>query len=145
GRGFFQLGHSYPCLLDATAAQRRCSTPPMFRRPNGGMHMSVSKTGLIAALIVLAGCPFESVDSSVSSKSRSSSAHGRGHGRGHGRTAMPVVFDTDMDFDDAAALAYLCQEHKLGQIDLRAVTVSNNGVGLPGSAIRHARCVLAEC
>lgn len=57
----------------------------------------------------------------------------------------PVVFDTDMDFDDAMALAFLCQEHKLGRIDLRAVTVVNNGAGLPGSAIRHARCVLEAC
>jgi purine nucleosidase len=62
----------------------------------------------------------------------------------HG-SAIPVVFDTDMDFDDAMALAYLCQEHKLGRIDLRAVTVVNNGAGLPGSAIRHARCVLDAC
>ncbi|NUP12828.1 MAG: nucleoside hydrolase [Polyangiaceae bacterium] len=61
------------------------------------------------------------------------------------RDPMPVIFDTDMDFDDASALAFLCQEHKQGRIDLRAVTVTNNGVGLPGSAIRHARCVLAAC
>lgn len=57
----------------------------------------------------------------------------------------PVIFDTDMDFDDAAALAYLCQQHKQGEIDLRAVTVTNNGAGFPGNAIRHARCILAEC
>jgi len=55
---------------------------------------------------------------------------------------VPVVFDTDMDFDDAAALAYLSQEHKKGRIDLRAVTVTNSGAGLPGSAIRNARCLL---
>jgi purine nucleosidase len=54
-----------------------------------------------------------------------------------------VIFDTDMDFDDAATLAYLAQEHKAGHIDLRAITVTNNGAGLPGRAIRHARC-LAE-
>jgi purine nucleosidase len=57
----------------------------------------------------------------------------------------PVVFDSDMDFDDTAALAYLCQQHKLGRIDLRAVTVSNNGAAFPGQGIRFARCVLAEC
>lgn len=62
-----------------------------------------------------------------------------------GRTRTPVVFDSDMDFDDTAALAYLCQQHKLGHIELRAVTVTNNGAGFPGEAIRHARCVLAEC
>src|SRR5688572_27612050 len=54
-----------------------------------------------------------------------------------------VICDTDMDFDDAATLAYLAQEHKAGRIDLRAITVTNNGAGLPGRAIRHARC-LAE-
>ncbi|WP_053207601.1 nucleoside hydrolase [Jiangella muralis] len=53
-----------------------------------------------------------------------------------------VIFDSDMDFDDAATLAYLAQEDRLGRIDLRAVTVTNNGNGLPGRAIRHARCLL---
>jgi purine nucleosidase len=55
---------------------------------------------------------------------------------------IPVVFDSDMDFDDAAALAYLSREHKARRIDLRAVTVTNNGAGLPGSGIRNARCLL---
>ncbi|TYB53015.1 nucleoside hydrolase [Nonomuraea sp. PA05] len=54
-----------------------------------------------------------------------------------------VIFDTDMDFDDAATLAYLAQEHRAGRIDLRAITVTNSGAGLPGRAVRHARC-LAE-
>lgn len=69
---------------------------------------------------------------------------------GEGRTAtaatapVPVVFDADMDFDDAAALAYLSQEHKKGRIELRAVTVTNNGVGLPGLAIHNARCLLSR-
>lgn len=57
-------------------------------------------------------------------------------------TPVPVVFDTDMDFDDAAALAYLSQEHKRGRIQLRSVTLTNSGVGLPGLAIRNARCLL---
>jgi inosine-uridine nucleoside N-ribohydrolase len=61
------------------------------------------------------------------------------------RQRTPIVFDSDMDFDDTAALAYLCQQHKMGKIELRAVTVTNNGAGLPGEAIRHARCMLAEC
>jgi inosine-uridine nucleoside N-ribohydrolase len=56
--------------------------------------------------------------------------------------AVPVIFDTDMDFDDSTALAYLVAEHKLGRIKLLAVTVTNNGVGLPGRAIFHARCLL---
>jgi len=53
-----------------------------------------------------------------------------------------VVFDSDMDYDDTATLAYLAQEHRLGRIELRAVTVVNNGAGLPGRGIRHARCLL---
>lgn len=61
-----------------------------------------------------------------------------------GGRATPVIFDSDMDFDDTAALAYLARQHKMGRIELRAVTVNNNGAGFPGSAIRHARCVLAE-
>ncbi|WP_063780689.1 nucleoside hydrolase [Nonomuraea sp. SBT364] len=60
-----------------------------------------------------------------------------------GARTPSVIFDTDMDFDDAATLAYLSQEHKAGRIDLRAITVTNDGAGLPGRAIRHARC-LAE-
>jgi purine nucleosidase len=58
-------------------------------------------------------------------------------------TAPPVViFDSDMDWDDAATLAYLAQEEELGHLDLRAVTVVNNGAGLPGRAIQHARCLV---
>ncbi|MFG1700980.1 nucleoside hydrolase [Nonomuraea sp. NPDC049309] len=52
-----------------------------------------------------------------------------------------VIFDTDMDFDDAATLAYLSQEHRAGRIELRAITVTSAGAGLPGRAIRHARCL----
>jgi purine nucleosidase len=59
------------------------------------------------------------------------------------RAAIPVlVFDSDMDFDDAATLAYLAEEDKLGRIDLGAVTVVNDGAGLPGKALRHAQCLL---
>jgi purine nucleosidase len=53
-----------------------------------------------------------------------------------------VVVDTDMDFDDAAALAYLGEADRLGMIDLRAVTVSVAGVGIPGNGLAHARCEL---
>ena len=59
-----------------------------------------------------------------------------------GSSPVPVVFDTDMDFDDSAALAYLAGAHKLGLIDLKAVTVTSAGNGYSGSAIRHARCIL---
>ena len=58
---------------------------------------------------------------------------------------VPLVVDADMGFDDAAALAYLCEQHHRGSVELRAVTVANNGIGLPGKAIRHARCVLQAC
>ncbi|HEV2780454.1 MAG TPA: nucleoside hydrolase [Actinophytocola sp.] len=57
----------------------------------------------------------------------------------------PVIYDSDMDFDDATTLAYLCEEHKQRRIELRAVTVANNGMGLPGRALRHARSVLEQC
>jgi purine nucleosidase len=58
---------------------------------------------------------------------------------------IPVIYDSDMDFDDASTLALLCEEHKLGRIDLRAVTVANNGFGEPHRALRHARSVLNQC
>ncbi|WP_328471046.1 nucleoside hydrolase [Actinoplanes sp. NBC_00393] len=57
----------------------------------------------------------------------------------------PVIYDSDLDFDDASTLAYLCEEHKLGRIDLRAVTVANNGFGVPDRTLRHARSVLEQC
>jgi purine nucleosidase len=53
-----------------------------------------------------------------------------------------VIVDTDMDFDDAAALAYLVQADRLGMIDLRAVTVAGDGVAFPGAGLGHARCLL---
>ena len=58
------------------------------------------------------------------------------------RLVPAVVLDTDMDFDDAAALAYLAAWHKSGAIRLRAVTVENNGAGTPGLAGTQARCLL---
>jgi len=58
---------------------------------------------------------------------------------------VPVVFDGDMDFDDAATLAYLCQAHEQHHIDLRAVTVTNNGSGTPGRALTHTRGILDRC
>ncbi|MDG4825101.1 nucleoside hydrolase [Asanoa sp. WMMD1127] len=61
------------------------------------------------------------------------------------RRATPVIYDSDLDFDDASTLAYLCEEHKLGRIDLRAVTVANNGFGQPGRTSRHAVTILEEC
>jgi purine nucleosidase len=58
---------------------------------------------------------------------------------------VPVIYDSDLDFDDASTLAYLCEEHQLGRIDLRAVTVANDGFGEPGRTLRHARSILEQC
>jgi purine nucleosidase len=58
------------------------------------------------------------------------------------RHAQPVIFDTDVDFDDTVVLATLAQQHLEGRVSLRAVTVTNNGGGLPGKAYGHARCLL---
>lgn len=55
-----------------------------------------------------------------------------------------VIVDTDMDFDDTAALAYLAEADRIGLIDLRAVTVAIDGVAFPGSGLSHARCLLAK-
>jgi purine nucleosidase len=52
------------------------------------------------------------------------------------------VVDTDMDFDDTAALAYLAQADKLELIDLRAVGVEISGVAFAGNGLSHARCLL---
>ncbi len=68
-----------------------------------------------------------------------------GGSEGTGRGPVPVVYDSDLDFDDAATLLYLCQADKRGLIDLRAVTVVNNGVGTPGRSLTHARTILADC
>lgn len=95
------------------------------------------------SLMWLAGCAMDVGDdtgAATGALGESCSDECEGHG-----PAPAVIFDTDMDFDDAAALAYLCQQHKQGTIELSAVTVANDGAGMPGNAIRHARCVLAEC
>jgi len=62
-----------------------------------------------------------------------------------GREVPRFIIDTDMDTDDAAAIAYMCQEHLLGHVRLLGVTITNNGAGLPGKAIKHARCLLRQC
>ncbi|MBE1877348.1 nucleoside hydrolase [Myceligenerans pegani] len=58
---------------------------------------------------------------------------------------VPVIYDSDMDFDDASTLAYLCRAHQRGLIDLRAVTVVDNGIGTPGRTLTHARTLLRGC
>ena len=62
--------------------------------------------------------------------------------RGSRPHQYPVIFDTDADFDDTVALAALAQQHIKGLIDLRAVTITNNGGGLPGKGFQHVRCLL---
>ena len=62
--------------------------------------------------------------------------------RGSRAHQHPVIFDTDADFDDTVALAALAEQHIKGQIDLRAVTITNNGGGLPGKGFQHVRCLL---
>ncbi|HEV7976969.1 nucleoside hydrolase [Amycolatopsis sp.] len=57
----------------------------------------------------------------------------------------PVIYDSDLDVDDASTLAYLCVQHKQRRIDLRAITVNNNGFGTPGRARQHAISVLEQC
>lgn len=97
--------------------------------------MSIGKQLVPLVLLISLGC---GSDPSAGATAAASAA-------ACSRRAPAIVFDTDMDFDDAAALAYLCAEHRSGNIELRAVTIENDGAGLPGSAIRHARCVLAAC
>lgn len=56
-----------------------------------------------------------------------------------------VIADVDSDYDDIVSLAYLCQEHRRGNLQLAAVTITNSGAGYPGKALRHVRCVLEAC
>jgi inosine-uridine nucleoside N-ribohydrolase len=61
-------------------------------------------------------------------------------------TPRPVVItDVDSDYDDMVSLAYLCQEHQRGNLQLAAVTVTNSGAGYPGKAVRNVRCMLEAC
>ena len=62
-----------------------------------------------------------------------------------GHRPVPVVYDSDLDFDDASTLAFLCQAHKQGRIELLAVTVVNNGIGTAGRSLTHARTILEKC
>ena len=64
------------------------------------------------------------------------------NGDSHPTPPRQVIYDTDADFDDIVALAALAEQHIQGRIDLRAVTVTNNGAGLPGKGYKHVRCLL---
>src|SRR5689334_12464397 len=65
-------------------------------------------------------------------------------GNEHGPQPLPIVFDNDADFDDTAALAALVAQVRAGRIDLKAVTITNNGGGLPGKGYQHMRCLLDQ-
>ena len=56
-----------------------------------------------------------------------------------------VVYDGDMDVDDISTLALLCEQDKEHRIELRAVTVDNNGFGTPGRSLQHVHSVLNQC
>ena len=58
--------------------------------------------------------------------------------------AVPVVYDTDVDFDDSAALAYLAGEEHAGHIHLLAVTAEDDGAGLPVLSTAHLKCILGR-
>ncbi|MBE1488436.1 nucleoside hydrolase [Plantactinospora soyae] len=94
-------------------------------------------TALLAVALVVAGQWFGPVPA-AGQRAGENERHPAG-------TPVPVIYDSDMDFDDASTLALLCEEHKLGRIDLRAVTVANNGFGEPRRALTHARSVLDQC
>lgn len=72
----------------------------------------------------------------------SRSCHREGRNDGHNAHARPVIYDNDADFDDTVTLAALAEQHLEGRIDLRAVTITNNGAGLPGKGYLHVRCLL---
>lgn len=105
---------------------------------------SANAVAAAALLVAGAGCVSGAAPSDEQSESAANATTVAGE-NSQRRLRRPVIFDTDMDFDDSAALAYLCEEHHLGHIELRAVTVANNGAGYPGHAIRNARCVLQRC
>jgi len=120
------------------------------------MTSTIPLLGALAALSALAACG--GGDASSTSSSGSTSAGGAGGsttsstsdsgstgGTGGAGAAPSVIADIDADYDDIAALGYLCQAQKLGRITLKAVTVTVAGAGRPGKAIQHARCMLEQC
>jgi purine nucleosidase len=89
-------------------------------------HRALSLTVSLAAVLLSVTLPFVPASAATAREA-----------------AVPaVVVDTDMDFDDTAALAYLAEADKLGLIDLRAVTVEISGVAFAGNGLSHARCLL---
>jgi purine nucleosidase len=55
-----------------------------------------------------------------------------------------VIVDTDMSFDDVAALSYLAEEASQRLVTIEAVTVSTAGIAYPGRGLGHARCLLTR-
>ena len=91
----------------------------------------------IPALLGILSCVFLMVSGAVSGPAVAGQS-----GDDLGAHPRPVVYDTDADFDDTVALAALAEQHIKGRIDLRAVTITNNGAGLPGKGYQHVRCLL---
>ena len=69
------------------------------------------------------------------------SASGRTEATDH---VPDIVLDTDVDFDDVAALAYLAEAYPLGLIHLRAVTVSIAGFAPAGIGLGDAHCLFRK-
>src|SRR4051812_37183126 len=60
------------------------------------------------------------------------------------KPAPAYVVDTDVDFDDTAALAYLGAADRAGLIDIRAVTAEIDGFAAAGPGLAHTRCLLTK-
>lgn len=58
------------------------------------------------------------------------------------QSPIDVIIDSDMDSDDVAAITFLGQAHKAGLVNIKAVTVQNDGSNLPGIGLSQAKCVL---
>lgn len=110
-------------------------------KPATGINAGTSRFRKIAAaLLAVAGLGAASVGVAPAMAATADAAAGP-----MGHRPVPVVYDSDLDFDDASTLALLCQAHKQGRIELRAVTVVNNGIGTAGRSLTHARTILEKC
>lgn len=96
----------------------------------GGSMKATGLVWLVLACVCLAGCTDDETSSTLPAAPE---------------PVRDVIVDADMDFDDTAAIAYLCREHKAGRIRIHALTVANSGAGYPGKAIRHLRCLRERC
>jgi purine nucleosidase len=99
----------------------------MFTTPCPSPRLSVRRFALLLLLVLVCTTSF-------STRVKAATPH---------NSTPQVIFDSDVDFDDVAAFAYLAQEHKLGHINLVAVTVTYAGASFRGRGIQRMRC-LAE-